>query len=147
GGGARGQGPSVLQVGGVGAAAGGAALELPQVPDRPRRPDRGSVPLQCRADRHPRGDGDRQRAQLDRLPDKSRRPRAARPRIIAPSRAAASANMGEPGMSDAKQTMGELFETGLALRREVLGAAYVDKSISTANDFMMTFQHVTTEWC
>ena len=47
----------------------------------------------------------------------------------------------------AKQTMGELFDTGLALRREVLGAAYVDKSISSANDFMMTFQHVTTEWC
>ena len=47
----------------------------------------------------------------------------------------------------ANQTMGQLFDTGLTLRREVLGAAYVDKSISSANDFMMTFQHVTTEWC
>ena len=39
------------------------------------------------------------------------------------------------------------FDSGLKTRREVLGAAYVDKSISSANDFMMTFQHVTTEWC
>ena len=50
-------------------------------------------------------------------------------------------------MTDANQTMGQLFDTGLKLRRDVLGAAYVDKSISSANDFMMTFQHVTTEWC
>ena len=46
-----------------------------------------------------------------------------------------------------KETMGELFERGLALRREVLGPAYVDKSMQSANDFMMTFQHITTEWC
>ena len=41
----------------------------------------------------------------------------------------------------------ELFERGLALRREVLGADYVDKSIASANDFTMAFQHITTEWC
>ena len=46
-----------------------------------------------------------------------------------------------------KDTIGDLFNRGLALRREVLGAAYVDNSVKTANDFMMTFQHVTTEWC
>ena len=46
-----------------------------------------------------------------------------------------------------KDTIGDLFDRGLALRREVLGAAYVDNSVKTANDFMMTFQHVTTEWC
>jgi 4-carboxymuconolactone decarboxylase len=40
-----------------------------------------------------------------------------------------------------------LFERGLSLRREVLGAEYVDKSIASANDFMMAFQHITTEWC
>ena len=40
-----------------------------------------------------------------------------------------------------------LFEAGLKVRREVLGADYVDKSIANANDFMMTFQHITTEWC
>lgn len=40
-----------------------------------------------------------------------------------------------------------LFEAGLKVRREVLGADYVDRSIASANDFMMAFQHITTEWC
>ena len=40
-----------------------------------------------------------------------------------------------------------LFEAGLKVRREVLGADYVDQSIANANDFMMAFQHITTEWC
>lgn len=48
---------------------------------------------------------------------------------------------------DSKETMGQVFERGLALRREVLGAEYVDGSIQKANDFMMAFQHITTEWC
>src|SRR5450631_2632171 len=39
------------------------------------------------------------------------------------------------------------FKEGLAVRREVLGAEYVDGSIAKADDFMMAFQHVTTEWC
>jgi 4-carboxymuconolactone decarboxylase len=39
------------------------------------------------------------------------------------------------------------FETGLAIRREVLGAEYVDGSLSRADDFMMAFQRLTTEWC
>jgi len=48
---------------------------------------------------------------------------------------------------DSKETMGQMFERGLELRREVLGAEYVDGSIQKANDFMMAFQHITTEWC
>ncbi|MBX6425826.1 MAG: carboxymuconolactone decarboxylase family protein [Variibacter sp.] len=44
-------------------------------------------------------------------------------------------------------TLGELFEKGLAVRRDVLGAAYVDGSLNAANDFMMAFQHMVTEWC
>ena len=48
---------------------------------------------------------------------------------------------------DPKETMGELFERGLKLRREVLGADYVDGSMKNANDFMMAFQNITTEWC
>jgi 4-carboxymuconolactone decarboxylase len=40
-----------------------------------------------------------------------------------------------------------LFETGLSIRREVLGADYVDGSLRKANDFMMAFQRITTEWC
>jgi 4-carboxymuconolactone decarboxylase len=51
-------------------------------------------------------------------------------------------------MSDnKKETIDGLFERGLALRREVLGADYVDTSIKSANDFMMAFQRITTEWC
>ena len=48
---------------------------------------------------------------------------------------------------DHNETMGHLFDRGLALRREVLGAEYVDGSLKSANDFMMAFQHITTEWC
>ena len=51
-------------------------------------------------------------------------------------------------MSDQRnETMNELFERGLAARREVLGAAYVDTSMKSANDFMLAFQRLTTEWC
>jgi 4-carboxymuconolactone decarboxylase len=45
------------------------------------------------------------------------------------------------------ETMGDVFDRGLKLRREVLGAEYVDSSLKSANDFMMAFQHITTEWC
>ena len=45
------------------------------------------------------------------------------------------------------ETIDGLFERGLALRREVLGADYVDKSLQSANEFMMAFQRITTEWC
>ena len=48
---------------------------------------------------------------------------------------------------DSKETMGEMFDRGLELRREVLGKEYVDGSLQKANDFMMAFQHITTEWC
>ncbi|UFZ06301.1 carboxymuconolactone decarboxylase family protein [Bradyrhizobium ontarionense] len=41
----------------------------------------------------------------------------------------------------------ELFEQGLKVRREVLGADYVDGSLAKADDFMMAFQHITTEMC
>ncbi|MFW8564905.1 carboxymuconolactone decarboxylase family protein [Orrella sp. 11846] len=46
-----------------------------------------------------------------------------------------------------KQETEKLFEEGLQVRREVLGAEYVDGGIAKANDFMMAFQHITTEWC
>jgi len=48
------------------------------------------------------------------------------------------------GQDDSLRT---LFENGLKTRREVLGVDYVDGSLAKANDFMMSFQHVTTEWC
>ena len=40
-----------------------------------------------------------------------------------------------------------MFERGLKLRRKVLGEEYVDRSMAAANDFMMAFQRITTEWC
>ncbi len=48
---------------------------------------------------------------------------------------------------DHNERMGDLFDRGLKLRREVLGPEYVDASMKSANDFMMAFQHITTEWC
>jgi len=39
------------------------------------------------------------------------------------------------------------FEKGLEVRRAVLGADYVDRSLAKADDFMMAFQRITTEWC
>jgi len=47
----------------------------------------------------------------------------------------------------AAQPNSPLFAKGLAVRREVLGADYVDKSLADADDFMMAFQKLTTEWC
>lgn len=41
----------------------------------------------------------------------------------------------------------ELFKKGLAIRREVLGAEYVDGSLAKADAFMMAFQRITTEVC
>ena len=41
----------------------------------------------------------------------------------------------------------EQFKKGLEVRRAVLGAGYVDGSLAKADDFMMAFQNITTEWC
>ena len=41
----------------------------------------------------------------------------------------------------------ELYETGLATRREVLGEEYVDAAIAGADDFNREFQHLVTEYC
>jgi 4-carboxymuconolactone decarboxylase len=51
-------------------------------------------------------------------------------------------------MTDHREdTIDELFDRGLSVRREVLGPEYVDGSLKSANDFMMAFQRITTEWC
>ena len=39
------------------------------------------------------------------------------------------------------------FKQGLAVRRDVLGAEYVDKSVAAADDFTAPFQKLLTEWC
>jgi 4-carboxymuconolactone decarboxylase len=46
---------------------------------------------------------------------------------------------------DRPEYKGELFERGLAVRREVLGADYVDRSLAAADDFYAAFQRATTE--
>ena len=56
--------------------------------------------------------------------------------------------MKHPSATPAGQAgLDELFHQGLALRRQVLGAPYVDGSLKKANRFMMAFQRITTEWC
>jgi 4-carboxymuconolactone decarboxylase len=41
----------------------------------------------------------------------------------------------------------DLFDKGLKTRREVLGADYVDTSIRNADDFSMSMQELTTQFC
>jgi 4-carboxymuconolactone decarboxylase len=46
-----------------------------------------------------------------------------------------------------KKMTRELFEKGLQIRREVLGAEYVDASLSQADDFSRPLQELVTEYC
>lgn len=39
------------------------------------------------------------------------------------------------------------FERGLKVRREVLGAEYVDRSLAEADDFSQPMQQLVTEYC
>ena len=41
----------------------------------------------------------------------------------------------------------ETFEKGLAIRRAVLGADFVDNAIKTADDFNRPLQELVTEYC
>ena len=41
----------------------------------------------------------------------------------------------------------ELFDKGLKIRREVLGAESVDAVLKSADDFFMPFQELTTQYC
>ena len=41
----------------------------------------------------------------------------------------------------------ELFEKGLAVRKEVLGKDYVENSLKSADDFTMVMQEYSTEAC
>ena len=42
-------------------------------------------------------------------------------------------------------TSDELFQQGLAKRKQVLGDEYVESNLKRADDFMMTFQRTVTE--
>jgi 4-carboxymuconolactone decarboxylase len=41
----------------------------------------------------------------------------------------------------------QIYEKGLAIRREVLGADYVDNAIKSADDFNRPLQELVTEYC
>ena len=41
----------------------------------------------------------------------------------------------------------EMFERGLAIRRHVLGADFVDNAFSTADDFNRPLQELVTQYC
>jgi len=41
----------------------------------------------------------------------------------------------------------EMFDKGLKVRREVLGAEYVDKAIASADDFNRPLQELVTSYC
>lgn len=41
----------------------------------------------------------------------------------------------------------QLFDDGLAVRREVLGSAYVDASLANASDFNIDMQELVTQYC
>ena len=43
--------------------------------------------------------------------------------------------------------MTELYDRGLKVRRDVLGADYVDKQIASADDFNRPMQNLVTEYC
>ena len=48
--------------------------------------------------------------------------------------------------AEARSAKAELFEKGLEVRREVLGAEYVDANLARSDDFLMAFQRLLTEW-
>ncbi len=41
----------------------------------------------------------------------------------------------------------DLFDRGLAVRKDVLGADYVEKSLAQADDFSRPLQELVTEYC
>ena len=43
--------------------------------------------------------------------------------------------------------MEDLFEKGLEIRRNTLGAEYVDRNLEAADDFTRPFQEAMTSWC
>jgi 4-carboxymuconolactone decarboxylase len=41
----------------------------------------------------------------------------------------------------------EVFDRGLAIRKDVLGKEFVENSLATADEFNMPMQELTTEYC
>lgn len=41
----------------------------------------------------------------------------------------------------------DLYESGLAIRKDVLGAEFVDKALASADEFTLPLQRLVTEYC
>ena len=41
----------------------------------------------------------------------------------------------------------EMFDKGLAIRKSVIGAEFVEKALENADDFNMPLQELVTEYC
>lgn len=50
-------------------------------------------------------------------------------------------------MQNGPEFASEQFRKGMEVRREVLGAAYVDQSMANADAFRAPLQKLITEWC
>jgi 4-carboxymuconolactone decarboxylase len=48
---------------------------------------------------------------------------------------------------DPSETNRSLYERGLEVRREVLGAEHVDRSLQNASEFSLPMQQLVTEYC
>jgi len=50
-------------------------------------------------------------------------------------------------MTDHSTTHGETYDAGLAMRRQVLGAEHVDRSLGNVTEFGRPIQELVTEYC
>ena len=50
-------------------------------------------------------------------------------------------------LSQGKRMNKEMFDKGLAIRKSVIGAEFVDKALANADDFNMPLQELVTEYC
>ncbi len=67
--------------------------------------------------------------------------------VVAKKPAAKKAAAAPAASALRKEFQTERFARGLEVRRAVLGAEYVDKSVAAASDFMADFQKMVTEFC
>jgi len=59
----------------------------------------------------------------------------------------AKAKTAKPAKAKPAPRNKKLYDAGMKMRKEVLGAAYVETSVANADEFMMAFQDITTEYC
>ena len=82
---------------------------------------------------------------------KAAKPAASKPAAKKPAAKAAAkkpaATKAAAGPALRPEFQTEAFARGLEVRRAVLGAEYVDKSVAGATDFMVDFQKMVTEFC